>query len=86
MSKRIFSDLKDISPSPSTLNPRTPNCYYHKHPITHFCTKSITPLNKKNAPCLFATNASLFIKNNILQATNLPWMESYNSRKQEAKP
>lgn len=63
MSKRIFqAKAEAVLP---IANGRTPNCYYHKFPITQFCVKSTAFLTKKNALCLFARNAFPSIRRNI---------------------
>lgn len=45
MSKRIFqAKAEAVLP---VANSRTPNCYYHKFPITQFCVKSTACLQRK---------------------------------------
>ncbi len=63
MSKRIFSDKHDQLPTSNIL--RTPNCYYHKQPITYFCTKSNKQLMEKNAHYHFAMNVFQYIGDSI---------------------
>ena len=63
MSKRIFADRQ--THPPTTEQGRVPNCYYHKLPITHFCTKSIPYLIQKNAHYPSVMTACPFTKNSI---------------------
>lgn len=76
--KRIFSPKQD--PPPVTELGRTPSCYYHKLPITHFCVKSKHLIYQKNARCHYANNAYPSIRENILTINKFQTKESSSLR------